>query len=425
MNYKVVKRSEKRFATVYNSSWKIQQYGDDNLYPQRMADILACSPTGGTCMERYCNFLEGNGLLSDYLSEYVCNSFGDSIDDVVKLITHDVAYYAGFALHVNYNLKGDITEIQHIPFQSCRLAEEDDRGRVPFIKVHPDWEGRKTRNGKAVQVNVKNIRAFYPFNPIKEVVLEQMAADGGIDQYRGQILWVSLAGRNLYPKPVYDKVVTELSVDEGLSNVKYRNVRNNFLVSGMVVHRKGASVGLDDEGKEILKENTGDDFAQGLEEFQGDTNACSLMEVAYTQEEDIPKFISLEGVNFDKKFSTTESSTIERIYAAFGQEPWYTIRIGKTGFTGEILRQTYEYYNSYVDSRRRFISRALQRVFSRWYEPLKEDDFTIQPLVYQYNYANGNLDEIQQNNATTGTFNNGGGTSEEGSTDRKGGQRTA
>lgn len=409
MNYKIVKRSEKRFATVYNSSWKIQSYGDDNLYPQRMLDLVANSPTGSTCCERYRTFIEGNGMLSDDIAYYVCNGRGDSIDDIFRLIAHDVAYYGGFALHVNYNLKGQITEIQHIPFPNCRLAEEDDLGRVPFIKVHPDWEGRKTRNGKTVQVSAKNIRAFYPFNPIQKVVLAQMGEDGGIDQYRGQVLWVSLSGRNIYPSPIYDKVVTELSVDEGLSNVKYRNVRNNFLLSGMLVHKKGSTIGYDDEGNEIVKNNDDDDdFEESLKQFQGDVNACSLMEVTVTQEEDIPQFKSLEGVNFDKKFQITESSTVERIYSAFGQEPWFCIRTGKTGFSGEILRQAYEYYNSYVDNERRVITRAFQRIFAHWYETIKDADFTIQPLVYQYNYSNGNLDNTQKENATTGTFNNSG-----------------
>ena len=407
MNYKIVKRSEKRFSTVYNSSWRIQSYGDDNLYPQRMADIIACSPTGSTCCERYRTFIEGNGLLSDDIAYYICNSMGDSLDDIFHLIAYDVAYFGGLALHVNYNLKGQITEIQHVPFSACRLAEEDDRGRVPFIKVHPDWEGHKTHNGKVVQVNARNIRAFYPFNPNRDVVLAQMAEDGGIDKYRGQIYWVSLGGRNIYPRPIYDKVVTELSVDEGLSNVKYRNVRNNFLLSGMLIHKKGTTVGVDEDGNEIIQDED-DGFEESLRQFQGDVNACSLMDVSVNQEEDIPQFKPLEGANFDKKFQITESSTVERIYSAFGQEPWFCIRTGKTGFSGEILRQAYEYYNSYVDNERRVITRTFQRIFAHWYEEIKDADFTIQPLVYQYNYTNGNLDETQKENATTGTFNNSG-----------------
>lgn len=410
MNYKTIKRPEKRVTTVYNSSWKIQAYGEDNLYPSRMEDLISNSPTGGTCLERYIAFLEGNGFYDDDFSSYICNTRGDTVDDILRLVVTDVGKFGGFAVHVNYNLEGAISELQYVPFKSCRIDEEDDAGRVPFISLHPDWEGNKTRRGKTIAVSTKNIRKVYPFNPRKEVVFAQMEADGGIELYRGQILWVSLAGRGLYPTPIYDKVATELSIDEGLSNVKYRNVRNNFLLSGMVIRKKGAQIVLDDNGNEVLDDSDEDAFADNLEAFQGDVNACSLMDVTYQQEEDIPKFVSVEGVNFDKKFTTTETSTVERIYAAFGQEPWYCIRVGKVGFSGDVLREAYEYYNSYVEGTRRIISREFQRVFKHWYEEVnKNKDFSIQPLVYQYNYSNGNLDNTQRENGENGIHNNPGG----------------
>lgn len=408
MNYKTIKRSDKRLKQQYSASWGIQLYGDDNLYPERMTDLVSSSPTGSTCLERYISFIEGNGFNSDELSAYICNRHGDTCDDILRQVAQDVGRYNGFALHVNYNLVGQIVELQYVPFRTCRINEEDDTGRIPFISLHPDWEGNKTRRGRTLTVNTKNIRQVYPFNPRREVVLAQMEADGGIDKYRGQVLWVSLAGRGIYPTPIYDKVATELSVDEGLSNVKYRNVRNNFLVSGMLIRKKGAVVSIDDEGVETLTEEDDEGFQNELEAFQGDTNACSMMDVTYQQEEDIPKFVSVEGVNFDKKFSTTEASTVERIYAAFGQEPWYCVRVGKVGFSGDVLREAYEYYNSYVESTRRIISREFKRIFALWNENVCEDrDFTIQPLVYQYNYITGNLNETQKQNGSNGIFNNG------------------
>lgn len=36
---------------------------------------------------------------------------------------------------------------------------------------------------------------------------------------------------NTYPVGKGDRVATEMSTDEGLSNVKYRNVRNNFFLA--------------------------------------------------------------------------------------------------------------------------------------------------------------------------------------------------
>lgn len=410
MNYRTVKHPAKRVTKAYNSSLKIQNYGEDNLYPQMMRDLLANSPTGQVCCNRYRTFIEGNGWTSEDFAYLVINRSGETMDELYRQVARDLAECSGFALHFNYNLQGKISEIRHVPFESVRIDEEDDDGRVPFYTIHPDWEGNKTRRGRTLQVNKKNIKKIYPFAPIREVIFAQMEADGGLNQYRGQLLYVSLAGKNVYPRPVHDAVITELSVDEGLSNVKYRNVRNNFLLSGMIVKKKGAVITLDEEGNDVIQDED-DGFSEGLEEFQGDVNACSLMEVTYNSEEDIPKFINVEGANFDKKFQITETSTVERIYSAYGQEPFYNVRIGNKGFSGEQLPHAYEYYNSYVEPLRRLVSRTFRNIFKYWKDEVKETgDFILEPLVYQYNYVNGNLDNTQKQNGDTGAdIDSGGG----------------
>ena len=101
---------------------------------------------------------------------------------------------------------------------------------------------------------------------------------GGIENYRGQVLWFSMDGKWEYPVPIYDKVVTSLSTDEGLDNVQYRNVRNNFLLAGMLVHKKGSSLGIDDDGNQIESKKN-NDISESLNIFQGDENACAIMDV--------------------------------------------------------------------------------------------------------------------------------------------------
>jgi hypothetical protein len=390
MNITNVKRSPKRLTTAYWSTLNIQAYGRDNLYPQRMLDLILNSPTGGGCCERYQTFIEGNGLNDTKFSEYVVNRAGDTVDDIFRLIAQDMAQFHGFSLHVNYNLACEVVELHHIPFQNCRLEEETENGSVIFINVHPDWTGHKTRKGNKILVDKKHIDKIYTFNPIKEVILSQIVESGGIDKYKGQILWFSMDGRFEYPKPIYDKVVTNLSTDEGLDNVKYRNTRNNFLMSGMLMHKKGVATGLDDNG-DTSQDSTLDDvdFAQSLDAFQGDVNACSIIDVTYNSEEDKPDFVPFESTNFDDKFDSTEKSVTERIYSAFGQEPWYLIRTGKTGWSGTAVQEAYEYYNSYVAKERRAISRELKKIFDHWFEEVNPTgDYSVQPLVYVTNQSN-------------------------------------
>ena len=370
----------------YLQTLGIQTYGEDNLYPQTFRNILAASSTGAECLDRFADFIEGNGFRDVPFSESVVNRKGDTADDIHALVCRDVAYYNGLALHVNYNIYGDIVELHHVPFENCRLAESDDNGYVGKIAIHPDWSGQKTRGGKVIKVAKENIDYIDVFNPDKRVVAAQIEAAGGIEYYKGQVLWVSLSGKDIYPTGKGDRVVTEMSTDEGLANVKYRNVRNNFLPAAMIFTKKGTNITFDQDGNEIDSRDDDDSFSDSLLQLQGDTNCGKLMEVTLETDEDKPEVVTLNSRNYDKEFTVTDISVTERIYSAFGQEPWYCIRIGKVGFSGDILEDAFEYYNSIVSKQQRLIERTFTRVFRHFYEAVNaSNDFSVEPLKYVRN----------------------------------------
>lgn len=382
------KKSNVRIDTNYQQQLGIQSYGDDNLYPQTVRNIISASSTGSECADRLTDFIEGNGFREVAFSEYVVNRKGDTADDIHALVCRDVADFNGLALHVNYNVYGQIVELHHIPFENCRLVEEDDNGYVAKIAVHPDWTGKKTRNGKAIQVKKENIDYIDVFNPRKEVVLAQIEAAGGIEYYKGQVLWVSMAGKQTYPTGKSDRVITEMSTDEGLSNVKYRNVRNNFFPGSIVFTKKGSNITFDAEGNEVKGEDDDEGFTDALIQLQGDTNCGKIMEVTLESDEEKPEVVPLHSTNYDKEFTVTDASVVERIYSAYGQEPWYCIRLGKIGFSGDILEDAFEYYNSIVSKQQRLIERTFGRIFSYWYEVANPtNDFSVQPLKYVRNAA--------------------------------------
>lgn len=388
------KKSGNRVDTGYKQDLGIQTYGDDNLYPQTLKNIIQASSTGSECADRFADFIEGNGFREVAFSEYVVNRKGDTADDIHSLVCHDMADFNGIALHVNYNILGQIVELHHIPFENCRLIEEDSNGYVAKIAVHPDWIGKKTRNGKAILVKKENIDYIDVFNPLKSVVLAQIEAAGGIEYYKGQVLWVSIAGKQTYPTGKADRVITEMSTDEGLANVKYRNVRNNFFPGSIIFTKKGSNVTFDSEGNEVKEPDDDDSFTDTLIQLQGDTNCGKIMEVTLDNDEEKPEVVTFNSQNYDKEFTVTDASVVERIYSAYGQEPWYCIRVGKVGFSGDILEDAFEYYNSIVSKQQRLIERTFNRIFRNWYEVANPSmDFSVQPLKYIRNAA------VSDNNA--------------------------
>lgn len=379
MNINKIKKAPQRIDVGYLSSLGIKAYGRGNLYPQEAKAILDASSTGAQCADRYARFIEGEGIANAAIYGLEVNRYGETTDDIVTAVAQDLANYGGFALHVNYDLACRIVELQHVPFESCRLQEDDDSGYIGHIVTHPDWTARTTRGGKILKVSKDTIVTYDRFNPDPAIVRAQIAASGGIEYYKGQVMWVSTAGRDRYPLPKYDRVLTDLSTDEGLSNIKFRNARCNFLASAFVITKRSQTLNEVDERQRAVEAQG---FAEELAQFQGDETGNVLISLTVDNDEDKPEILSFPTKNFDKDFEVTDSSVVERIYSAFEQEPFLCIRSGKLGFSGTTIHDCYAYYSSLVNKEQRIISRALERVFDNWHEPLASTDCEIKPLTY-------------------------------------------
>ena len=125
------------------------------------------------------------------------------------------------------------------------------------------------------------------------------------------------------------------------------------------------------------------------------------MDITYENEEDKPSFLNFRGTNFDKEFDSTQASTTAKIYAAFQQEVWYLISIGKVGFGGTVLKDAYDVYNSFVSPQRRAISRSFAKIFDYWKhdeKPQNTGNFEIQPLVLVIEQESSQTTQIAQNN---------------------------
>lgn len=374
MNIKRTKKPETRVDVRFLSSLGVKTFGEDNLYPQILRDIVNSSPSGRTCIERRATYIEGDGLTSIALSKAVCDLQGTTIDEVHHLCADDMAYYDGFALHVNYNILGQIVSMSHVPFENCRLEEEDDNGIVSHVVVHPDWRGKKTRSGKAVKVSLETIESFPVFNPSPEVVQQQILAAGGIEFYKGQILYSSRDGRNAYPLPLVDVVLGDMSTDEGLVNVNYRNARNNFLAAGMLITKRGVDDDTSDNG-----------FDEALEDMQGDAQSLHILRVEIETDEDKPEFVSFKTNNYDKDFTATTASVVDNIYSSLNQEGFCRLRKGSIGFADDILASVKREYCEQVTKQQRMLSRAYHAILTHWAPGdipyIGADDAVIAPLV--------------------------------------------
>ena len=73
------KKSSSRIDVRYIQNLGIQAYGEDNLYAETLENIVSASSTGSECVDRFMDFIEGNGFREVAFSEYVVNRKGETV----------------------------------------------------------------------------------------------------------------------------------------------------------------------------------------------------------------------------------------------------------------------------------------------------------------------------------------------------------
>ena len=145
----------------------------------------------------------------------------------------------------------------------------------------------------------------------------------------------------------------------------------------MLITKKGVPKIDPDSGMEIETSMITD---EDLRQFQGDENTSKMLVVELENDEDKPEVVSFPVTNYDKDFSVTDASVVERIYAQFHQELFHAIRIGKLGVSGDVMRDAYDYYAGEVTNEQRFIQRGLKAVTANMEGAAY--DWRIKPLKY-------------------------------------------
>lgn len=356
-------KPERPLDLKYLRNIGIKTYDADNLYPQNVRNIVLNSKTGFGCYRRYADYLEGRGLASPELSGMKVNLNGETLADLHALVSGDLAMLDGLAVHVNYDIDGGIVSLHHIPFENARVAEPDEEGVIRKVALHPDWSGKLTRNGKPVKVTAETVDMLDVFNPDPEVVLAQILEAGGPQFYKGQVLYFSRAGHMEYPFAPFHAVLTDMSTDEGLSNITNRNARNNFLPAGAFIRPKGTGQ-AGDTGEDTPDD--GDGYAEDLAMLQGDMEALKIMDITVERMDERPEFINFQGHNYDKDFTVSAAEVKDCIYAMFGQEGWLAIRNGKVGFSGTLVADVERDYARRQIKLQASLTRIYEALLTRW-----------------------------------------------------------
>ena len=179
-------------------------YGQNNLFPQHLITLYYNSPIHNALTNSIAHMIEGKGT-------------GTILDNALQGISFDLKLQGSFCAEVIWSLDFTrIVQINHLPFENCRLAYDKDEDDITGIFYSKDWANTRSKKGKP---------EFIPaFNP--SIAQEQPR----------QVIYAHgmMAGSSYYAKPDYFGALNyvELSYQMGLYHVN--NILNGLFPSFII-----------------------------------------------------------------------------------------------------------------------------------------------------------------------------------------------
>jgi len=364
-----VGKIQKRITRRDDRKFGIINYDEDNAYPQRTIDIVNGSGVAVACIDIFYKFINGAGFVTG--GDNLVNS-KLTTNGLLRKHAHDYARHKGFAIHFNYTITGEVASVDYVPFAHCRLGINKDTNEVDSIAVYDNWDRSKSKKIVADDIDYIDL-----YDPRPEVVIGQIEAAGGIEKYKGQILYYGENGELVYPLAYYDSELEDIETDSQIKLFKYRNISGSFMASHMLV-RYGQAEGGGYGGAAIepsLKNREGvptsyeeDDLVDQLKEFQGAENFNRLMVIDADTPEQKPELIPFTHQNTDKLFEYHETSTQANIRKVFAIPTIFLDAIaGSLGLSKE-LEEAVTFYNKMTQDERAIFETVYSEIFDADYK---------------------------------------------------------
>jgi len=213
---------------------RITRYGADNLYPQRTLKTALLSPISKSAIRLKASFFRGDGFEQ---GDKVINQYGDTANDILRLVSEDLALYNGYGLHLNSTGIGIVKEVSHIPFEFIRLGLANQNGIIKDVRVSNNWE-QASDNLPDSAINEKRFLLFEEAGNGREALTTS----------KGMVLYVT-PKKNKYPLSTIDAIFETCQSDYELQNYELGNLVNGFL--SMSVFKYPTSGDTEKEEKEL------------------------------------------------------------------------------------------------------------------------------------------------------------------------------
>jgi hypothetical protein len=188
-------------------------FGEANMYPQYLIELQSESPVHGSIVNSISQMIAGQGVVggNDTANAYLS---GLKIDSIIPHISRDLKLFGGYYLEVIWSMdRTTIAQVNHLPFENCRLACSDENDDLIGVWYSRDWSDMRKK---------KNTPHFIP-------MFDQETKDA----LPKQVIFVHTLkmGSEYYPKPDYIGSVNYIELTRQIGEYHVNNILNGFFPS--------------------------------------------------------------------------------------------------------------------------------------------------------------------------------------------------
>lgn len=267
-----------------NKSKEWINYGEYNLYPQKMIQLYQESSIHHTAIDVIAYNIFGQGI--EVIGDKIVNTLQETLNDIFEKVSLDYTLFKGFALNVIWSKDATkIAEIYHLPFNNVRSGKMNEDDIVENYFYSTDW----------CDVRKYKPNSYKAFDPTD---------NKGENANQIYYFYTYTTGNDYYPLPEYIAAVNDIELDSRIAKFHNANISNGLAPSMFIKFRNG--IPAPEERAEIYRE---------IEKtFSGETNAGRFF-LSFSDPDNAMEIQTIENAN-DDYYITLDNRITSRILTA-------------------------------------------------------------------------------------------------------------
>lgn len=358
---------------------KYLPYGADDRFPLNLDEAISESESASSCLSTVQDFIEGFGFSDTELEKLKINSKGETFWQFHQQTVDSWAEFEGFYWLFRFNMSGQITEMELLAFENCRLGVPDSNGYISKIYYNPFFGTPEYRAKSKEQTICYDV---YNPNAVKSQIADQK------NKFKGQVFFfgTTTARSRYYPRPKITSALKWMKIEAGVADYHEDRIDNGFLNDYIMVqygdpNAPSNNPDYNNESGTDKPTTVGEEFDQVMEDnFMGKGKHANVMVQWVANKEEKPELVPIPSSANSELFLNLDKQATEKITVAF-KVPGILANISQgvsLGGDGNTVRVAVKLMQQRVVKKQRVLTDNYQKVLKSFVIPYTKD-ITIVP----------------------------------------------